>query len=95
MYTRKDYLNGLCTHKQYYAQFVTPQVRNAVLTRIGRERLVASDDEHLNDISLQTWDSLPQPASGKLRELGDFITKAGAVCIYKEAARQILAEGDE
>jgi hypothetical protein len=87
MFTRKDYLG----HRQYYAQFVNQAVKAKV--SYLRERIKQSHDEHLNDIKLCTWDalaqSLPRFCFERMRELGDFMTQAGAVCILKEAAKQI------
>lgn len=95
MKTRKEYLDGAVSHREYYAQFVTEGVKQLVEKRIGIDRLKKSTDEHLNDIPLKTWDNLfstgvPKYIGDKLREAGDFPTMAGAVCILKEAARQIL-----
>ena len=58
MLTRKDYMDKKCTHQEYFAQFVTNAVRNAVLNGIGRESILESSDEHLNDIPLSHWDAL-------------------------------------
>lgn len=90
-YTRTDYLDGKCTHKQYYAQYVTNSTVAMVVRHIGAERLVKSTDEHLNDIALKCWDSCPIPVVGKKMEsLGDYLTLSGRVCIAKEAARQYI-----
>lgn len=91
-FTRKDYLNKLCTHREYYAQFVTPGTLSLVLAGIGLKRLLAAKDEHLNDIPMSLWDRLvPRcPGSGKFRDAGDFYTKSGGVCLLKEAARQLI-----
>ena len=97
MYTRNDYLDGKCTHREYYAQFVTEEVRQRVTQRIGKSRIVASEDEHFNDISLVHWDRVGPFWSAiheRVKEAGDYMTMAGIVCIAKEAARQIV-EGKE
>lgn len=94
MKTRKDYLDGKCTHAEYYAQFVTPGITARVSSRIGIERLKQSTDQHLNDIPLGTWDNLfdgaPMEVTKRLRECGDYPTKAGLVCIAKTAAFQLI-----
>ena len=91
MKTRKQYINKECTHREYYAQFVTEDTKRAVLYVIGKDKLLSSKDEHLNDIGLKTWDSIGVFGVGaKLKECGDYLTLAGAVCINKEAARQII-----
>ncbi len=93
-YTRKQYLDKECSHREYYAQFVTPGVVDRIVRRLGADRLLASQDEHLNDIPLHIWDDIPAPmGSGQaMRALGDYPTLAGAVCINKEAARQFIAK---
>jgi hypothetical protein len=97
-YTRQDYMNRKCSHSQYYAQFVTNEIKIHVLHCIGYEKIKKSRDEHFNDIRLNKWDlatvSMPRVDS-KMRESGDFVTLAGQVCILKEAARQIKKKGIE
>ena len=92
MYTRKQYLNKECTHRQYYGQFVTPATKAHVLRGIGLAALKKSTDPHFNDISLANWDNLVPhcPGSADFSNAGDYYTLAGGVCLLKEAARQIL-----
>lgn len=45
-------------HRQYFGQFVNENVKRAVLHAIGKEALLASTDEHLNDIPMKHWDRL-------------------------------------
>lgn len=92
MFTRNDYMENRCTHRQYYGQFVNEGTKQLVLTRIGKARLLESKDEHMNDIPLGMWDRLvPRaPGSGKFKEAGDYYTLSGGVCMLKEAARQII-----
>lgn len=80
VFTHKDYLDGLCTHREYYGQFVTSYIRGVVLSNIGKDKIKKSADEHFNDIPLKLWDRLPLGRSGSLSQ---------KVCIAKEAARQI------
>lgn len=57
--TREQYMeNSEELHHSYYLQFANPSAWDIVLSRIGKEALLNSKDEHLNDISLQKWDSL-------------------------------------
>lgn len=99
MYTRKQYLNHECTHAEYFAQFTDDGVRARVLAHIGLDELKASTDEHMNDIALNRWDAVlqvfPRHISEAMREAGDYPTQAGAVCIAKQAAREILAANQE
>jgi hypothetical protein len=93
-FTRKQYMDKECSHRDYYGQFVHDGIKRRVLQCIGKERLEASTDEHLNDIPLKLWDTLG--AVGDKRQWdateGDWPSMAGRVCIYKEAARQIKEE---
>lgn len=97
MFTRKQYLDKECTHREYYAQFVTQHTRNLVTRAFGTEALVASfkaNDLHSADyIQLDRWDSLSMRLHVDqqfMRDCGDYLTLAGAVCILKEAARQVV-----
>lgn len=93
-FTRKQYLNNDCTHREYYSQFVTDGYKNAIKSFIGLENLMQSKDKNLNDIPLNKWDNAPLTTgvNQKMLELGDYLTLAGKVCIAKEAARQIISE---
>ncbi len=96
-FTRADYMAGKCTHREYYAQFVTPFIRATVAESIGTERIRASKDPHLNDIPLARWDELAGGIrtglrADALRAAGDFPSLAAAVCILKEAARQVAEQ---
>ena len=96
MYTRTQYLNSDCTHGEYYGQFVTSEIINLVKSRFGIERLenCFSKDEHLNNIPLENWDclvsSLPRYVQAGLKNVGDYLTLAGGVCILKQAARMAI-----
>lgn len=105
---RKEYLNnprGTEGHREYYAQFVTEDIKQKVLAKIGRKAILSSTDPYFNDIGLAEWDALFGVHNGRMgsdikprcsaevdrlmREMGDYPTLAGLVCIAKEAARQI------
>lgn len=91
MFTRKQYMAGECTHRQYYAQFVSPYVIAAVSQAIGKRRILQSTNEHFNDIPLREWDCIGKGfvMAQSFEACGDFATLAGLVCIAKEAAQQI------
>jgi len=91
MFTRNDYLNGKCTSREYYAQFVTRYEKALVASQFGKKKLAeeAKKDAHLNGIALQEWDNLARFINTNMRTHGDCLTLAGAVCILKEAARQV------
>lgn len=96
MITREQYLRGEFSHREYYSQFVTQGVKDKVLYRLPIETLKASTDPHFNDIQLSIWDSMmpiwPFYINSRIKQCGDYLTKAGAVCILKEAAKQIIEE---
>lgn len=106
MITRQQYMdsNGKL-FRQYYAQFVTPTIKNMVLTRFGAKKLklALEQDENLNSIPLKEWDilvgwtgrgvSLPLPRN-LLKETGEGISCSTAICTVKEAARQIVEENN-
>jgi len=91
--SRLDYLNGKASHEEYYNQFVTP----GILQRVKRFSPKALEDgitQDFNNIPLPLWEQLmpivPAEVHNKLKACGDYPTKAGVVCILKEAARQLL-----
>ena len=78
-------------HRAYYGQLVNEQTIAAVALLIGRDRILASTDPHLNDIPLKEWDRIIKsfPLAARFDTLGDYPTLAGLVCVAKEAARQL------
>lgn len=94
MHTRKQYLAGDCTHSEYYGQFVDEGIKQEVLRKIGKTRLEKSKDLHLNDIPLRLWDTFPLHARTNqlLKQAGTYGTLSDVVCIYKQAAKQIIKE---
>jgi len=93
MFTRKDYMTDKCTHSEYYGQLVTQGMKEHVARAIP-QALAKSTDPVFNDISLSTWDRLGMAYGlrSEFEELGDNRSKAGMVCVLKEAARQIKEE---
>ena len=93
MITRKQYMAGEATFREYYGQFVTGAVRSAVKGRFGKA-LVTSEDPHFNDIPLSQWDSLacilgPNLIGPMRAATGQHPSAAELVCAVKEAAQQI------
>lgn len=83
MFTRKDYLADKCTHREYYAQFVTDDLRAAVRARFGDKPKMSGN--------LSAWDALfygVKHMIKPMKEHGDYLTLAGGVCTLKEAALQ-------
>ena len=105
MITRQQYLQNTELHDQYYAQFVTDRIKQMVLRRFGIERLVAAyrEDTDLNNIPLVNWDGLgihllhdsPFLDHDLIKTTRQGYSNAGAVCILKEAARQLITEDKE
>ena len=97
MKTRRDYIDGKATFSEYYRQFITPELVEAVKSKIGIDKVKTSKDPHLNDIPLNSWDNLFQDCAlkkgieKKMHEANDYLSIAGAVCTAKECAR-MLAE---
>ena len=91
MKKRNDYMQGKITHRQYYSQFVNDNVKQMIIDKIGKDKLLNSEDEYFNDIPLYLWDNIGLPCgiNDLLKQAGDFYTLAGQVCILKEAGRQI------
>lgn len=98
MITYKDYMDKKATHREFYGQFVTPAMIEQVVAYIGVSKLLASTDEHLNDISLGKWDGMHQwlvpyyaPAMKKADPKGG-VSLSDTVCVAKEAAKQWIEE---
>ena len=101
IFTRKERLSGICTHREYFGQFVNNSIISIVKNSVGIARLKNSEDEHLNNIPLKKWDSLHELIIHSLNK--DIVRKAtehkdkksfpwslsDSVCTAKEAGQQI------
>ena len=97
MYTRQDYLNHKCTHREYFAQFVNGLHKRIVLERWTTKELARAweNNEAFNTrvTSISQWDRLPCPTDHRLLDaVGEHSTPSTRVCILKEAARQIVED---
>ena len=95
MWTRKQFMDGECSHRTYYAQFVTQGVLDSVRRHFTMERLMrCSDQENFNTIPLVQWDMLSSAVHRTqiMRDAGEGMSLGTAVCILKEAARQLVEE---
>ena len=102
MITRKQYLNKEFSFREYYGQFSTPDTVARVANYIGVEKLLASTDEHLNDIPMHIWDSAPW--FGMQRSIAEanvschpsddrlFTSLSDKVCAVKCAAHKFIEE---
>lgn len=104
--TRKQYMDNEYSHDEYYGQWVTDQMISIVAMVIGKDRLLASTDKHLNDIPLRLWDNLPvmdyinkenwkdaslSTYSVETQKQRKFIySPSDVVCIGKAAAREYI-----
>jgi len=102
MKTKEQYRNKECTHREYYAQFVTPWVKRIVKDRFGIEQLVNTpDQENLNTLTLSIWDGLVPllwmdfEICGLLKSANEWRTLGTGVCILKEAAKQLIEEAKQ
>ena len=96
MYTRKDYINQVCTHDEYYAQFVTDRELVNVRLLLGFKIRQSADPESFNDIPLALWDRVPRP--GSIYDMIKSVDPGGVsisdwVCVHKRAAKMILEGG--
>lgn len=91
MFTRNDYLNGECSHRMYYSQFVNEETKNQVARYItGEELSKIEDQEHFNGYkSIHWWDAIPVTCPVKLSDYGESNVPSVWTCIRKEAARQL------
>ncbi len=107
MFTRNQYLNKECTHRQYYAQFINEAVKALVPFSENEIRESYNSLENLNTLPLHklyttkvytdTWDYAAKQLESTVKkvsfkEVGDSPTLSGNVCILKEAALQIIGK---
>ena len=101
VFTRAEYMasgaDPRAAHRRYFGQFVTPRERAIVKAAFGIDLLRASTGTHLNDIPLVQWDALIYQVRyetwAAMRDAGDVapVSLGNAVCLFKEAARQVIA----
>ncbi len=105
MITRKQYMNNEHSFREYYEQFSSPDVCAAVANHIGPKKLLASTDEHLNDIPLIEWENAPwfgmsnqvaiaNQSTYSQADIGKnilVVSLSDKVCAVKAAARKWIA----
>jgi hypothetical protein len=94
MFTRSEYLKGVCSYFEYYDQFLTEEIVEYVNSALGEKIRSSSDPEFFNDIYIREWDRIVTPirlmvGTRAMKVRGDNWSIAGAVCIAKCAARKI------
>lgn len=92
MKTRQDYLQGRCTHREYYGEIV--KEAGITVSDELRDECARSSDPHYNNIKLNRWDIYGTAIRSKVaplfRQRDDQVSLAGTVCVMKEAARQAV-----
>lgn len=94
VWSRADYMEGRCTHQEYYLEIA--KALHLVCFPGLLQRVRKSKDPHLNDIPLAMWDGMGS-ALVRLRSThnvfearGDLSSRAGMVCalkaLYSDAA---------
>lgn len=58
MYTRKQYMDRECSHYEYWAQLVIPNITAMVVNTFGINALEDSRDRAFNDLPLARWDTM-------------------------------------
>lgn len=100
-FTRNDYMSNRCSHAEYYGQFDSPAVRNAILRVIPMSDLMASRDPYMNDIKLSRWDSIRLDretlrnltiANGHPTGTSLVYSKSDIVCLTKTIASRMVSE---
>lgn len=96
-FTRKQYLQGACSHQDYYMQFATPAVIARVKSKVDLIVLLSSKEDGFRDVySLPFWDNaigtISRDVGEMMREAGDHPTLAGSVCLAKAVARSLISE---
>lgn len=91
---RIDYMKGNVSCKDYYGQFVSDWTVAYVVSHIGEEALLNSNNPHLNDIPLAKWDKLTarMPVAIRFADAGEIPSLGVLVCIAKTAARRYIEE---
>lgn len=103
-YIIADFIDGICSHREYHAQFVTPILKSCVLKRFNINFLKKkyTEDATFSGIGLLYWDEivsdyLARIGNDAVGELynefsirGDFYTTSGMIRVAKESAIQLV-----
>lgn len=100
-FTHNDYMSNRCSHAEYYGQFDSPAVRNAILRVIPMSDLMTTTDPCMNDIKLSHWDSIRfdretlrnlMMANGHTNGTSLVYSKSDIVCLTKTIASRMVSE---
>lgn len=97
MYTRAQYINGDCSHDEYYNQFVNAENSAYVIGALGREKLLKKcHTKCLNEVALYEIDHLfalrSMTDASLLKSVGDNWCASTQVCIAKAIIKEFLTE---
>lgn len=92
VYSRAEFSRGICSHEEYWGQYVDEAQITMAVDHIGSGILQASTAGDFGDISLARWDSCPlsQHAYTKLVQNEGCISLTAREAITKIAAHQYL-----
>jgi hypothetical protein len=89
--TRKDYLDGKVTHREYYGSIVEMAGIFLPENHYMVQKFKDSKDPHYNEHGLTIWDNMGILIGYSVfKSHGDSPTQAGFVCVKKEAVRQAI-----
>lgn len=91
-FSRKEYMENKCTHKEYYDQFITPAGIELVSKSVAFKKLMKNNSEDLSSVTINFWDLIgtAHDAVALLNSKGDTWSLASAVCINKAIAEHII-----
>lgn len=88
-----EYIVGICTHDQYYRQYINKEILDFVCKSIGKDKIMTSKDKNFNDIPLKYWDYISKQVQNMcdatMHKLGEVQSLSTGVCIAKAAAKLI------
>lgn len=99
VFTREDYLNKVCTHREYYAQFAKPY-KSLMLHEhtVDEWKKLFDIDENLNNKPLSYFDSIWYNYKNDFCVINKTIngyhgcSKSDITCACKEAIRELIDE---
>lgn len=103
-YIIADFIDGMCSHREYHAQFVTPLLKSCVLKRFNIDFLKKkyAEDASFSGIRAIYWDGIVAEYLARMSDNGimemhnelhmrnDFFSTGGMISVAKEAAIQLV-----
>ncbi len=97
---RADYMDGKCTHQEYYIQFECAAMRDCILARYSVEDLktALAEDRHLNNTPMIFWDYFAGVFKPYIFTMNEKIngrrvwSNCDGVCIGKAIACKLVEE---